>query len=101
MRNCGGTNRVIYSPCGWVCKGSIRDANGKLRIHMRVCIKCQPFRVSIPEYDTSDIKSFSSMYTRKGYKSETYVTISNPNGNVYVKVGGSGQEINNLLYTSK
>jgi hypothetical protein len=108
MFNRGGTKRFAKAHCGWGCTGSIREANGKLRVHMKycqICIEymkqntCSPTQnTRLPTEDTSDLKTACSLYARKGHKSETSVTIVNPTGiHTYVKVDHSGQQIVNLL----
>ncbi len=39
--NYGGQRRTIYAPCGWSCSGAVREANGKLALHKRVCEICR------------------------------------------------------------
>ena len=38
--------------CGYVAKGSVREANGKVRLHMKVCEYCKMSNAS-SSYDTA------------------------------------------------
>lgn len=35
--NHGGITRSIEMPCGWSSIGSVREVNGKIRIHKKYC----------------------------------------------------------------
>jgi hypothetical protein len=36
----GSQTRRIEAPCGWITTGCLREANGKLKIHQKCCVKC-------------------------------------------------------------
>lgn len=40
-RIAGGTTRTLITPCGKVFRGEIREANGKYRLHKRICELCK------------------------------------------------------------
>ena len=39
--NMGGQRRTAQLGCGYVCSGTHRECEGKLRLHFRVCMVCQ------------------------------------------------------------
>lgn len=51
--NMGGQRRTINAPCGWMCKGSIREVNGRLRIHQRSCGACADVDTNLPAFNST------------------------------------------------
>ena len=39
--NHGGQRRTIQAPCGFISRGSVREANNKMKLHQRVCQQCK------------------------------------------------------------
>ena len=39
--NYGGQRRTIKCPCGHTIVGSVREANGKHKLHLKVCVECK------------------------------------------------------------
>ena len=39
--NMGGQKRTAQFGCGYVCSGSHRECEGKIRLHLKVCVVCQ------------------------------------------------------------
>jgi hypothetical protein len=72
----GGVNRTIKSTCGWSCYGSLREANGKLKIHKRVCETCRRNSVTIPAYDSKSKINGYNRFNRQGYNSHAFVTVA-------------------------
>lgn len=48
----GGQRRTIVAPCGWTAKGSIREANFKMKLHVKNCKTCDVKNITIPDFDT-------------------------------------------------
>ncbi len=73
----GGQRRTIVTNCGWTSKGSVREANGKMRLHLKVCKICKSFDNSgdIAEYNKDNaMKNGWNGITEKGAVKNTIVT---------------------------
>jgi hypothetical protein len=44
----GGQLRKLICPCGWKTEGTIREANGKFKIHLKRCDKGKPIHRNMP-----------------------------------------------------
>ncbi len=90
----GGITRTLQAPCGWTSKGAVREANGKLRIHMKVCKTCKDVSLSIPECNTS-IASINGLnrFNRKGNPAESTVTIVDKEGSSQLKLDCTVQQV--------
>ena len=42
--NRGGQQRTIQAPCGFSCKGQLREANAKFATHNRLCKSCKEIK---------------------------------------------------------
>ncbi len=93
----GGITRVIQAPCGWTTKGSIREANAKLRLHNKLCKKCSNVPITIPEYNPTCVSNGLNRFNRKGYHPESTITMVDENGASQVKVDCNIQQIIGLF----
>lgn len=93
----GGITRMIQAPCGWTTKGALREANGKLRLHTKVCKTCKNVPLTIPEYNPSSISNGVNRFNRKGYNTETSITVIDKNGSSQHKVDCNVQQIIGLF----
>lgn len=41
QHNTGGQRRTAQFGCGYVCSGTHRECEGKIRLHLKVCMVCQ------------------------------------------------------------
>jgi len=55
--NKGGQRRTAQLGCGYICSGSHRECEGKLKLHFKVCVVCQLSGTA--ERDKSRDKSFN------------------------------------------
>lgn len=63
--NRGGQKRTIATVCGWTASGSPREANGKLKLHMRVCETCKGIDLSGIEKPTKNGNGYNGLSVSK------------------------------------
>ena len=44
----GGQRRTLFCPCGFVSKGSIREANMRFKMHQKKCVRTETNPASLP-----------------------------------------------------
>jgi hypothetical protein len=49
----GEQKRTIMCACGFVCKGDIRTANFKLKLHNKICNLSKLNNLEIPKFDNN------------------------------------------------
>lgn len=71
LQDYGGQRRTIVSQCGFSCRGSLREADYKLRLHMRLCPQCNDKEYESPAFNYDTANSFNLHKLGNYYKEPT------------------------------
>lgn len=66
--NEGGQHRTNISSCGFIASGSPREANGKTRLHAKVCPLCSALVKNIPKFNGEIANANVKINGKKGWK---------------------------------
>ena len=61
----GAQQTTIIASCGFSTKGSPKEARGKLKIHLRHCVKCKDSLHTIPQFNNSKKSAHNSIAVSK------------------------------------
>lgn len=70
----GGQRRTIKCPCGHTIVGSVREANGKHKLHLKFCVECKDLGSSLPASATGFNKVQGNNNGWDGYAGNNRVT---------------------------
>lgn len=66
--NHGGQRRTSVTPCGFITAGSPREAEGKMRIHAKVCPICSAMGIHKKPVPKFNSEANDKVAGKKGWK---------------------------------
>ena len=90
--NQGGQRRTLKCPCGYTIVGSVREANGKHKLHLKVCVECKDLGSSLPSTAFNRVQGDNNGWN--GYAGSNKVT------NVQGTIGLEGGSITQVSVKS-
>jgi hypothetical protein len=105
--NMGGQRRTAQFGCGYVCSGTHRECEGKIRLHLKVCMVCQLSGVA--ENNKKRDKSFNRTlgdinkwhgYDGKGNKVNQMVSSCYAEGEEYI-IAADGKSAEEQMNNAK